>query len=189
MVAQLATSFPTSLDTLTNPTSTSSLASPSHSDQHINANDAIEALEAKVGINGSTDVNSIQYKVAAVQASISSLNNATNSTIDLLGLDGNNDLTVSDIENKTTLDTFSKTAFRTVNYQLQISRGSLYETSDIVVLNDGTNINVSQSNIISNTNTILANVTFEENSGIIGLCVTPTSTAVTARYIRTAIKI
>ena len=185
----MATSFPTSLDTLTNPTSTNSLASPSHADQHINANDAIEALEAKVGIDGSTDVNSIQYKIAAVQASISSLNNATDTTVDLLGLDGNNDLTVSDIENKTTLDTFSKTAFRTVNYQLQISRGSLFETSDIVILNDGTDLNVSQSNIISNTNTILANVTFEENSGIIGLCVTPTSAAVTARYIRTAIKI
>lgn len=189
MVAQLATSFPTSLDTLTNPTSTSSLASPSHSDQHINANDAIEALEAKVGINGSTDVNSIQYKVAAVQASVSSLANATDTTTVLFGLEGNNDLTVSDIENKTTLDTFSKTAFRTVNYQLQISRGSLYETSDIVVLNDGTDINISQSNIISNTAVVLANVTFEEISGIIGLCVTPTSTAVTARYIRTAIKI
>jgi|LakMenEpi03Aug12_release.lakeMendotaPanAssembly.Ray.scaffolds.fasta_scaffold01627_28 hypothetical protein len=189
MVAQLATSFPTSLDTLTNPTSTSSLASPSHADQHINANDAIEALEAKVGIDGSTDVNSIQYKIAAVQTTLSSLSNTTNETVSLLGLEGNNDLTVSDIENKTTLDTFSKTAFRTVNYQLQLSRGSLYETSDIVVLNDGTDINISQSNIISNTNISLANVTFEENSGIIGLCVTPTSTAVTARYIRTAIKI
>ena len=185
----MATSFPTSLDTLTNPTSTSSLASPSHSDQHINANDAIEALETKVGINGSTDANSIQYKVAAVQASVSSLQNATDTTTVLFGLEGNNDLTVSDIENKTTLDTFSKTVFRTVNYQLQISRGSLYETSDIVILNDGTNINVSQSNIISNTSSTLANVTFEEISGIIGLCVTPTSTAVTARYIRTAIKI
>jgi hypothetical protein len=117
------------------------------------------------------------------------LSNTTNETVTLLGLEGNNDLTVSDIENKTTLDTFSKTAFRTVNYQLQLSRGSLYETSDIVVLNDGADINISQSNIISNTNISLANVTFEENSGIIGLCVTPTSTAVTARYIRTAIKI
>lgn len=185
----MATNFPTSLDSLTNPNATDQLSSPSHSQQHSNLNDSVEAIESKIGVNNSTDPNSIQYKVSHLETAVGDIGNSLDVTMELLGLEGNNDLTVSDIENKTTLDTFSKTAFRTVNYQLQISRGSLYETSDIVVLNDGTNINVSQSNIISNTNTILANVTFEENSGIIGLCVTPTSTAVTARYIRTAIKI
>jgi hypothetical protein len=57
-----------------------------------------------------------------------------------------------------------------------------------VILNDGTNINVAESNIISNTNNTLASVTFEENSGIIGLCVTPVAASVTARYYRTALK-
>lgn len=46
--------YPTSLDTLTNPTSSDTLASPAHSTQHINANDIVEALEAKVGIGAST---------------------------------------------------------------------------------------------------------------------------------------
>lgn len=46
--------YPTSLDAFTNPTSVDSLSAPSHSDQHANANDAIEALEAKVGIGTST---------------------------------------------------------------------------------------------------------------------------------------
>lgn len=46
--------FPTSLDTLTNPSSGQFLNSPSHSSQHADANDAIEALEAKVGIGAST---------------------------------------------------------------------------------------------------------------------------------------
>ena len=52
-----ATSFPTSLDSLTNPATTDSVATVSHSGQHSNANDAIEALEAKVGIGASTAVN------------------------------------------------------------------------------------------------------------------------------------
>ena len=59
----MATNFPTSLDALTNPTASDPLTSPSHADQHADANDAIEALEAKVGVNGSTVATSLDYKV------------------------------------------------------------------------------------------------------------------------------
>ncbi len=48
--------FPTSLDTLTNPTGGAYLNVPSHSEQHANANDAIEAIEAKLGIGSATPV-------------------------------------------------------------------------------------------------------------------------------------
>jgi hypothetical protein len=41
----MPTNFPTSVDVLTNPVSNDSLNSPSHSLQHTNANDAIEAVE------------------------------------------------------------------------------------------------------------------------------------------------
>jgi hypothetical protein len=57
----MATNFPTSLDSLTNPTSTDGLDNPSHSAQHANANDAIEALEAKVGIDNSAVTTSLDY--------------------------------------------------------------------------------------------------------------------------------
>jgi hypothetical protein len=60
----MATGFPTSLDALTNPASTDALTSPSHADQHANANDAIEALQAKVGVNGSAVTTSLDYKVS-----------------------------------------------------------------------------------------------------------------------------
>lgn len=59
----MATNFPTSLDSLTNPQSTDELTNPSHADQHANANDAIEALQAKVGVNGSAVTTSLDYKV------------------------------------------------------------------------------------------------------------------------------
>jgi len=42
--------YPTSLDVFTNPTSTDLLTSPSHSQQHSDINDAVEALETKVAI-------------------------------------------------------------------------------------------------------------------------------------------
>lgn len=46
--------FPVSLDNFTNPTITDNLNNPSHFLQHADANDAIEALEAKVGIGTAT---------------------------------------------------------------------------------------------------------------------------------------
>jgi hypothetical protein len=60
----VATGFPTSLDALTNPVSTDVLTSPDHAEQHANANDAIEALQAKVGINSSAVTTSLDYKIS-----------------------------------------------------------------------------------------------------------------------------
>jgi microcystin-dependent protein len=59
----MATSFPSGLDALTNPTSGNTLASPDHAGQHADANDAIEALEAKVGVNSSAVTTSHDYLI------------------------------------------------------------------------------------------------------------------------------
>lgn len=59
----MATNFPTSLDTYSNPAGTDDVSIVVHSTQHANHNDSIEALEAKVGIDGSADTNSLDYKV------------------------------------------------------------------------------------------------------------------------------
>ena len=50
----MATNYPGSLDSFTNPTSSDSLNSPSHSLQHANINDAVEAIEAKLGVGTAT---------------------------------------------------------------------------------------------------------------------------------------
>ncbi len=62
----MATSFPTGLDALTNPTSSDNLDSAAvlHDVQHANANDCIEAIEAKVGINSSAVTTSHDYLIA-----------------------------------------------------------------------------------------------------------------------------
>ena len=59
----MATSFPSGLDSFTNPTAVDTLDSPPHDEQHADANDAIEALQAKVGVDGSADTNSLDFKV------------------------------------------------------------------------------------------------------------------------------
>ena len=62
----MATSFPSGLDSLTNPSSGDSLSSPSHSAQHANVNDAVEALQAKVGVDGSAVTSSLDYQLANI---------------------------------------------------------------------------------------------------------------------------
>lgn len=86
----MATNFPTSLDSFTNPLGsdpTNSITVP-HAAQHANANDAIEALEAKVGVNSSAVATSLDYKVTTLET------NSVSKTIfaakgDLLGASAN----------------------------------------------------------------------------------------------------
>ncbi len=61
----MASNFPNQLDSLTNPSPTQSLDDPTvdHAAQHANANDAIEAIEARIGIAGSTDAASIEKRL------------------------------------------------------------------------------------------------------------------------------
>lgn len=182
----MATNFPNSLDNLNNPNATDSMAG--HAALHGNVNDAIEAIQAKLGTNNSSDTNSVDYKITQIESQLLNLDDQSDSIIELLGLNGNNDLTITGIENKTVVDTWSASLYRTIKYHLQITKGGEYYSSDLTLLNEGETINVAESNIISNTSDTLANVTFESNSGIISLCVTPTNSAITARYVRTALK-
>ncbi len=66
----MATNFPASLDVLINPQPNDSVELVPHAAQHANANDAIEALESKVGSNNSTDPNSLDYKVKTLETNI-----------------------------------------------------------------------------------------------------------------------
>ena len=67
----MTTSFPASLDNFTNPTSSDDLDTPAvlHADQHANINDAVEALQAKVGIDSSAVTASLDYLVKSGSSS------------------------------------------------------------------------------------------------------------------------
>ena len=59
----MAINYPTSLDALTNPVDGDKTDNPNHADQHANENDILEALEAKVGVDSSAVVTSLDYIV------------------------------------------------------------------------------------------------------------------------------
>lgn len=182
----MATSFPTDIDNLSNPSANDELTG--HAAQHANANDAIEAIQSKLGVDGSTDENSIDYKVTNLETLVNNVTNNSNATSELLGLEGNNDLTVYGIENPTNIDSFAKDTWRTVRYNLQVTKNNQLYTSEILASHDGSDIMISETNIMSNTNNNLFTYTFEENSGIISLRVTPTSGEISVRFIRTAVR-
>lgn len=58
--------YPTTLDSFINPAATDQVSVVSHSGQHTNANNAIAAIEAKVGINGSAVTTSHDYKLSLI---------------------------------------------------------------------------------------------------------------------------
>lgn len=95
----MATSFPTGLDSLSNPTATDKQNNPDHATQHANVNDAIEAIEAKLGIDSSAVTTSHDYKLTP---RLITLTDQATVDIDLskrgvfqLTLGGNRTLTVS----------------------------------------------------------------------------------------------
>ena len=78
----MATNFPSSLDAFTNPTSTSSMSGAlSHAGQHSDVNDAVEALQAKVGADSSAVTSSHDYKIADHASRIATLEGASGGKI------------------------------------------------------------------------------------------------------------
>ncbi len=65
----MAINYPTSLDTFTNPTPAALMNSTAvpHATQHADLNDAVEALERKVGVSSSTASTSIDKRVATLE--------------------------------------------------------------------------------------------------------------------------
>ena len=63
----MASTFPTSLDTIPNSPTTEKLgeSAPKHSEMHNLLRDAVVAVETRVGITGSTDPASLTYRVSA----------------------------------------------------------------------------------------------------------------------------
>lgn len=71
----MPTNYPNGLDNFTNPTPANQLSDGPvlHSDEHSNANDAITALEQWVGISGSTNPATIEFRVNHPPAGVAGL--------------------------------------------------------------------------------------------------------------------
>lgn len=75
----MAINYPTSLDNFTNPQPSDTLDSVAapHATQHSDLNDAVEALQAKVGVDNSAVTTSLDYRVDHLETFPIQLNGQT----------------------------------------------------------------------------------------------------------------
>jgi hypothetical protein len=110
-----------------------------------------------------------------------------------LGSAGNNEETISGIENETTVDSFTASQWRIVKYLVSISKivsgANKYYATELTVLIDATDINVSQYGVIDNDGDI-GTVSVSKVGSSVNLVVTPNPavTPITVRFARMGLK-
>lgn len=110
-----------------------------------------------------------------------------------LGSAGNNENTINGIENATVIDNFDATQWRMVKYIISISKTTAgdnkYYATELTVLVDGSNINVSEYGTIDNDGNI-GTISVTRAANTVALTVTPDPAIkpVTVRYARMGLK-
>ena len=110
-----------------------------------------------------------------------------------LGTFGNNENTITGIENATVIDNFSATQWRMVKYLISIAKTSAgdnkYYATELTILIDGTNVNVSEYGTIDNDGNI-GTVSVSKVGGTVNVTVTPAVgiTPITVRFARIGLK-
>ena len=108
-----------------------------------------------------------------------------------LGSAGNNETTINGIENTTIFDNFDATAWRSVKYVISIKKtsGNKYQTTELTVLPDGTDVSVSEFGSVDNDGNI-GTISVSRAGDTVSLSVVPVGgqTPITLRYMRTGLK-
>jgi hypothetical protein len=110
-----------------------------------------------------------------------------------LGSAGNNENTISGIENITVIDNFDATEWRMVKYLVSIAKTTAgdnkFYATELTILVDGTNVNVSEYGTIDNDGNI-GTISVSRTGNTVALTVTPDPAIkpVTVRYARIGLK-
>jgi hypothetical protein len=110
-----------------------------------------------------------------------------------LGSAGNNEVTVNGIENVTVIDDFDATAWRMVKYIVSISKTTAgqnkFYATELTILIDGTNLNVTEYGTIDNDGNI-GTINVSRTGNTVALTVTPVGglVPITVRFARIGLK-
>jgi hypothetical protein len=110
-----------------------------------------------------------------------------------LGTTGNNEHEINGIESFTVIDSFTASEWRMVKYLVSISKTSggdnKFFATELTVLVDNNNLNVSQYGLIDNDGDI-GTIDVSKQSGVVSLTITPNPAVrpVTVRYGRMGLK-
>ena len=108
-----------------------------------------------------------------------------------LGSYGNNEVTITGIENATVIDNFSATDWRMVKYMISIVKAdsNKYAMTELTILVDGSDISVSEYGTIDNNGNV-GTVSVSKAGSTVNVTVTPEAgvTPVTVRFARMGLK-
>jgi len=110
-----------------------------------------------------------------------------------LGSTGNNENTITGIENPTVIDNFDATVWRMVKYMVSIAKTSAgdnkFYATEMTILVDGTNVSVSEYGTIDNDGNI-GTINVSRTGNTVALTVTPDTAIkpVTVRFARMGLK-
>ena len=110
-----------------------------------------------------------------------------------LGSTGNNENTITGIENPTVIDNFDATVWRMVKYMVSISKTTAgdnkFYATEMTILVDGTNVSVSEYGTIDNDGNI-GTINVSRTGNTVALTVTPDNAIkpVTVRFARMGLK-
>jgi hypothetical protein len=127
------------------------------------------------------------------QANYVDLIDSTSARSTDLGSDGNNELTINGIENSTVFDNFAASEWRSMKYMVSIKYvaggANKYFSTEISILIDGTDVNVSQYATIDNDGNI-GTISVSRAGDTVSLTVVPVGgiTPITLRYMRMGLK-
>lgn len=110
-----------------------------------------------------------------------------------LGTAGNNENTISGIENPTVIDSFDATVWRMVKYIVSLSKttqgDNYFYATELTILIDGENVSISEYGTIDNDGN-MGTISVSRAGNTVALTVTPDSVIkpVTARFARMGLK-
>jgi hypothetical protein len=108
-----------------------------------------------------------------------------------LGSAGNNEVTITGIESSTIFDNFLTTEWRSVKYVVSLNKtgSNKYYTTELTIVPDSTNVNVSEYGTID-TDGNIGTVSVSMAGTTVSLTIVPVGgqTPITLRYMRTGLK-
>jgi hypothetical protein len=110
-----------------------------------------------------------------------------------LGTSGNNENSITQIENPTVVDSFDATVWRMVKYLISISKttngDNKFYATELTILVDGTDVSVSEYGTID-TNGNMGTISVSKTGNTVAITLTPDSVIkpVTLRYARIGLK-
>ena len=110
-----------------------------------------------------------------------------------LASDGNNELTINGIESSTVFDSFASSEFRSMKYMISLKYvtggANKYAVTELTILNDGSDVSVSQYGTIENDGNI-GTISVSKAGDTVSLTVVPVggSVPITLRFLRMGLK-